>query len=198
MRAVLCTEFGPPESLVVGEVDDPVPDTGQVVVDVHAWRQLSRLLDDPGQVPVQASPPFSPGGEVSGVVSAIGPAVDRLAVGDRVVCSVGWGGMAERVLVPEPSAIEVPAGVDMTAAAAFLVAHGTSHYALKDRGQLKAGETLLVLGRPAGSGCPLWSYGALAGARGSPPPRPTRSSSCARSTAPPTSSTTPPRICAAA
>ena len=88
------------------------------------------------------------------MVSAIGPAVDRLAVGDRVVCSVGWGGMAERVLVPEPSAIEVPAGVDMTAAAASSspTARRTTR---KDRGQLKAGETLLVLA-PAGSGCP-WS-----------------------------------------
>ena len=109
--------------------------------------------------------PFSPGGEISGVVSAVGPDVDRLAVGDRVVCSVGWGGMAERVLVPEASAIEVPAGVDMTAAAAFLVAHGTSHYALKDRAQLQAGETLLVLGAAGGVGLAAVELGALMGAR---------------------------------
>ncbi len=162
MRAALCTEFGPPESLVVREVDDPVPGAGQVVVDMHACG-----VNFPDYLMIQdlyqfkPELPFSPGGEISGVVSAVGPGVDRLAVGDRVVCSVGFGGMAERVVVPEASAIEVPDGVDMTAAAAFLVAHGTSHYALKDRGNLQAGETLLVLGAAGGVGLSAVELGAL-------------------------------------
>jgi NADPH2:quinone reductase len=166
MRAALCTQFGPPESLVVREVGDPVPDTGQVVVDMHACGvNFPDYLMIQDMYQFKPALPFSPGGEISGVVSAVGPDVDRLAVGDRVVCSVGWGGMAERVVVPEASAIEVPVGVDMTAAAAFLVAHGTAHYALKDRADLRSGETLLVLGAAGGVGLAAVELGALAGAR---------------------------------
>ncbi|HEX4981137.1 MAG TPA: NADPH:quinone oxidoreductase family protein [Ilumatobacteraceae bacterium] len=166
MRAALCTEFGPPESLVVREVDDPVPGTGQVVVDMHACGvNFPDYLMIQDMYQFKPALPFSPGGEISGVVSAVGPDVDRLVVGDRVVCSVGWGGMAERVVVPEASAIQVPVGVDMTAAAAFLVAHGTAHYALKDRADLRSGETLLVLGAAGGVGLAAVELGALAGAR---------------------------------
>ena len=101
MRAVLCTEFGPPESLVVREVDDPVPGAGQVVVDMHACGvNFPDYLMIQDKYQFKPELPFSPGGEISGVVSAVGPDVDRLAVGDRVVCSVGWGGMAERVARP--------------------------------------------------------------------------------------------------
>jgi NADPH2:quinone reductase len=166
MRAVLCTEFGPPESLVLREVDDPVPGAGQVVVDVHACGvNFPDYLMIQDKYQFKPALPFSPGGEISGVVSAVGPDVVRLTVGDQVVCSVGWGGMAERIVVSEASAIDVPAGVDMTAAAAFLVAHGTSHYALKDRAHLRSGETLLVLGAAGGVGLAAVELGALAGAR---------------------------------
>ena len=166
MRAVLCAEFGPPESLVLREVDDPVPGPGQVVVDVHACGvNFPDYLMIQDKYQFKPELPFSPGGEVSGVVSSVGPDVDRLSEGDRVVCSVGWGGMAERVAVDEASAIEVPAGVDMTAAAAFLIAHGTSHYALKDRGNLQPGETLLVLGAAGGVGLAAVEIGAVTGAR---------------------------------
>jgi NADPH2:quinone reductase len=166
MRAALCTAFGPPEALVVGEIDDPVPGPGQLVVDMHACGvNFPDYLMIQDKYQFKPELPFSPGGEISGVVSAVGPDVERLAVGDRVVCSVGWGGMAERILVAEDSAIAVPDGVDMTAAAAFLVAHGTSHYALKDRGNLRPGETLLVLGAAGGVGLAAVELGALMGAR---------------------------------
>ena len=166
MRAVLCEELGPPESLVVREVEDPVPGAGEVVVDMHACGvNFPDVLMIEGKYQFKPDLPFSPGGEFSGVVSAIGPGVERLAVGDRVVCSAVWGGMAERVLVSETRAIEVPPGVDMTVAAAFLLAHGTSHYALKDRGHLRSGETLLVLGAAGGVGLAAVELGRLAGAR---------------------------------
>src|SRR5205085_8601647 len=77
--------------------------------------------------------PFSPGAEVAGVVSAIGPGVEGLSVGDRVIASPGWGGLAEKVTVSADSIIHVPDDIDLTHASAFLYAYGTSQYALKDR-----------------------------------------------------------------
>jgi NADPH:quinone reductase len=109
--------------------------------------------------------PFSPGGELAGTVSAVGEGVDGLAVGDRVLAMLGWGGMAERVAVPAAAAVKVPDGVDLVQAAGFLMAHGTSHHALVDRAQLREGETLLVLGAAGGVGLAAVEIGALLGAR---------------------------------
>jgi NADPH2:quinone reductase len=108
--------------------------------------------------------PFSPGAEVAGTVSAVGDGVEDLAVGDRVIASPGWGGLAEKVAVDARSAIDVPDGIDLVHASSFLYAYGTSHYALKDRGQLKPGETLLVLGAAGGVGLAAVELGAAMGA----------------------------------
>ena len=166
MRAVLCEQFGPPETLVVKEVPDPVPGAGEVVVDVAGCGvNFPDVLIIQDKYQFKPELPFSPGGEIAGTVRSVGAGVDGLAVGDRVIATLGWGGMAEQVVVPAASAIPVPDGVDLVHAAGFLLAHGTSHYALADRGRLQAGETLLVLGAAGGVGLAAVELGALLGAR---------------------------------
>jgi NADPH2:quinone reductase len=166
MRAVLCKVFGPPESLVVDEVPDPVAEAGEVVVDVHGCGvNYPDFLIIQDKYQFKPPLPFSPGGEISGVVSEVGAGVDGLQPGDRVLAMTGFGGMAERVKLPAPSAVKVADGVDLTAAAGFLFAYGTSHYALKDRANLQAGESLLVLGAAGGVGLAAVELGAVMGAR---------------------------------
>jgi NADPH2:quinone reductase len=101
---------------------------------------------------------------VAGTVSAVGEGVDTLDVGDRVLASPGWGGLAEKVAVAARSAIKVPDGIDLVRASSFLYAYGTSHYALKDRGHLQPGESLLVLGAAGGVGLAAVELGAAMGA----------------------------------
>lgn len=166
MRAVLCKQFGPPETLVVEEVPDPQPVEGQIVVDVAGCGvNFPDVLIIENKYQFKPELPFSPGGEIAGTVSAVGPGVDSPAVGDRVIATLGWGGMAEKVAIPAASAIPVPEGVDLVAAAGFLLAHGTSHHALVDRAGLAEGETLLVLGAAGGVGLAAVELGALMGAR---------------------------------
>ncbi|HMC51370.1 MAG TPA: NADPH:quinone oxidoreductase family protein [Acidimicrobiales bacterium] len=165
MKAVLCKAFGPPESLVIDEVDDPRAGPGQVVVDVHACAvNFPDVLMIQDLYQFKPKLPFSPGAEVAGVVSSTGEGVAGIAVGDRVLASPGWGGLAERVAVDAGSAIPVPEGIDLVHASAFLYAYGTSHYALEDRARLRAGETLLVLGAAGGVGLSAVELGSLMGA----------------------------------
>lgn len=165
MRAVLCKEFGPPESLVLEEVADPRPGPGQVVVDVGACAiNFPDVLIIQNLYQFKPDLPFSPGGEVAGVVSALGDGVTGLQVGDRVMASAGWGGLAEKVSVGAGSAIPVPDGIDLPHASSFLYAYGTSFHALHDRGRLERGEVLLVLGAAGGVGLAAVELGALMGA----------------------------------
>jgi NADPH:quinone reductase len=162
---VLCKAFGPPESLVIEEVDDPRPGPGQIVVDVGACAiNFPDVLIIQNLYQFKPELPFSPGGEVAGVVSATGAGVTGLRAGDRVLASTGWGGLAEKVVVATSSAIPVPEGIDLVHAASFLYAYGTSHYALRDRGQLRPGEILLVLGAAGGVGLAAVELGAVMGA----------------------------------
>lgn len=166
MRAVLCKQFGPVEDLVVEEVPDPTPGPGQVVVDVAGCGvNFPDVLIVQDKYQFKPELPFSPGGEIAGTVSAVGEGVDGLQVGDPVLATLGWGGMADKVAVPAASAIPVPPGVDLVQASGFLLAHGTSHHALVDRAHLQAGETLLVLGAAGGVGLAAVEIGALLGAR---------------------------------
>lgn len=166
MRAVLCREFGPPEALVVDEVPDPEPEEGQVVVDVHGCGvNFPDVLMIQDKYQFKPPLPFSPGGEIAGVVSAVGDGVTGIAPGDRVMASTGWGGMAEKVAVPASAVVPVPDGCDLVDAAGLLFGHGTSHYALKDRAHLREGETLLVLGAAGGVGLAAVEIGAVMGAR---------------------------------
>ncbi|HEX6476516.1 MAG TPA: NADPH:quinone oxidoreductase family protein [Acidimicrobiales bacterium] len=165
MKAVLCKAFGPPETLVVEDLEDPRPGPGQVLVDVAACAiNFPDVLIIQNQYQFKPPLPFSPGGEVAGVVSAIGPDVASLAVGDRVLASTGWGGLAEKVLVAEAAAVPVPEGIDLVHASAFLYAYGTSHHALKDRAALQPGESLVVLGAAGGVGLAAVELGAAMGA----------------------------------
>jgi NADPH2:quinone reductase len=165
MRAVLCKEFGPPESLVVEEVEDPKAGPGQAIVDVEACAvNYPDYLVIQNQYQFKPPLPFSPGGEVAGVVTELGEGVTGLAIGDRVFASTGWGGLAERVAVQAEVAIAVPEGIDSVHASAFLYAYGTSHYALKDRARLRPGESLLVLGAAGGVGLAAVELGAAMGA----------------------------------
>jgi len=165
VKAVLCKAFGPPESLVIEDLDDPQPGPGQIVLEVGACAiNFPDVLIIQNLYQFKPELPFSPGGEVAGVVSATGAGVTDLRVGDRVLASTGWGGLAEKVTVPAGSAIPVPDGIDLIHASSFLYAYGTSHYALKDRGRLQPGEALLVLGAAGGVGLAAVELGSVMGA----------------------------------
>lgn len=167
MRAVVCKQFGSPEDLVVEERDDPAPRAGQLLIDVEAAAVTfpdTLMLEDRYQF--KAEPPYVPGGEVAGVVAAIGDGVDGFAVGDRVVGGLGvTGGFAERAVVPAAGARKLPEGVGFAESTGLNYAYGTSLYGLKHRGQLQQGETLLVLGAGGNVGLSAVELGRLMGAR---------------------------------
>ncbi|MHB2021795.1 MAG: alcohol dehydrogenase catalytic domain-containing protein, partial [Mycobacteriales bacterium] len=147
MKALLCTEFGPPESLQVHEVADPEPGTGQVLIEVAACGvNFPDLLMIADRYQFKPPLPFSPGGEVAGVVRAVGPGVAGFSPGDAVIAAPGFGGMAELVVADATSVQPLPEGMDFRTGSVLLYAYGTSLHALADRAHLAAGETLLVLG----------------------------------------------------
>ncbi len=153
MKAVLCKAYGPPESLVVEEVEPLKAGKGQVVVGVKACGvNFPDTLIIQGKYQFKPAMPFSPGGEIAGVVKEVGEGVQQVKVGDRVIAFTGWGGFAEEVVADAARLIPMPDKMDFRTAAAFTMTYGTSHYALRDRAQLKAGETLLVLGAAGGVG----------------------------------------------
>jgi NADPH:quinone reductase len=165
MRAVLCRQYGPPESLTVEDVDEPAAGDGQVVVDVKACAvNFPDVLIIQNLYQFKPPLPFSPGAEIAGVVSAVGPGVNGITVGDRVLASTGWGGLAEKIAIDAGSAIPIPEGIDFVGASAFVYAYGTSHYALKDRSRLQPGENLVVLGAAGGVGLAAVELGAVMGA----------------------------------
>ena len=166
VRAVVCKAFGPPENLVVETVEDPCPGEGEVCVEMRAVAITfpeTLIIEDRYQF--KATPPFIPGGEVAGVVSAVGSGVSGLAVGDNVIGGGGIGGFAERIVVPASSLRPLIKGLDYAQATGFGYAYGTGYYALKFRGDLKAGETLLVLGAAGSVGLAAVELGKLMGAR---------------------------------
>jgi NADPH2:quinone reductase len=150
---------------VVEEVDDLRPGPGQVVVDVHACAiNFPDVLMIQNRYQFKPELPFSPGGEMAGVVSAIGEGVTGLSIGDRVLASTGWGALAEKVAISAAAAILVPQGIDLVHASGLLYAYGTSQHALQDRARLQPGEVLLVLGAAGGVGLAAVELGALMGA----------------------------------
>ncbi|EJL25749.1 Zn-dependent oxidoreductase, NADPH:quinone reductase [Caulobacter sp. AP07] len=166
MKAVLSKAVGGPETLVLEELPDPVAGPGQVVLAVKACGVNYPdvlIIEDKYQFKPQR--PFAPGGEVSGVVESLGEGVTTLKVGQRVLASSGHGGMAEKLLVDAVRCTPIPDSMPFDEAAAFILTYGTSYYALKDRGQLKAGETVLVLGAAGGVGLAAVELAKAAGAR---------------------------------
>ncbi len=167
MRAVICKAFGPPENLVVEEVAVPVAGPGQLLVEVKASAVTfpdTLMLEDKYQF--KAPPPYTPGGEVAGLVTAIGDGVSGFAIGDRVVGGLGTtGGYAEYSLVAAAGARTLPDGVGFAESTGLNYAYGTTLYGLKYRGNLKAGETLLILGAGGSVGLTAVELGKLMGAR---------------------------------
>jgi NADPH2:quinone reductase len=166
MKAIQCVEWAGPEKLVLAEVPLPEPAAGEVRVRVEAAGvNFPDALIVQKKYQVQPPLPFTPGTEVAGTVDAVGSGVRHLKAGDRVGAFVGLGGFAEYVCAPAAMTAPLPAGVSTEAAAAFTLVYATSHHALFDRGQLKAGETLLVLGAGGGVGLAAVELGKVAGAR---------------------------------
>ena len=166
MKAVLSHVPGGPDTLTVEEIADPAPAAGELVVRVRACGinyPDTLIIEDKYQF--KPPRPFSPGGEVSGEVEAVGEGVTGWAVGDRVIASPGWGGLRQKLAVDARRCSPLPEGMPFDEAAAFLFTYGTSWHALKQRAALKAGETLLVLGAAGGVGLAAVELGAAVGAR---------------------------------
>ncbi|MEW9680914.1 NADPH:quinone oxidoreductase family protein [Pseudomonas sp. TE50-2] len=166
MKALLCKALGPARDLVLEEVASPVPKKNEILLDVHAAGvNFPDTLIIEGKYQFKPPLPFSPGAEAAGVVVAVGEKAGAFKVGDRVMALTGWGAFAEQVAVPFYNVLPIPAGMDFTTAAAFGMTYGTSMHALTQRGQLKAGETLLVLGASGGVGLAAVEIGKALGAR---------------------------------
>jgi NADPH2:quinone reductase len=157
---------GGPETLVVDEIDEPTAGPGQVLLSVKACGvNYPDVLMIQDMYQFKPPRPFSPGGEVSGVVKALGEGVTNVKVGDRVLASTGSGGMAEVVALDASRLTPIADAMPFDEAAAFMMTYGTSWYALKDRGYLKPGQTLLVLGAAGGVGLAAVELGKAMGAR---------------------------------
>ena len=166
MKAVLCTRFGGPDDLELAEIPEPVPAAGEVVVAVRAAAlNFFDTLIIAGKYQFKPPFPFSPAAEFAGEVTVVGPGVDALAPGDRVAGNIGWGAARERVAVKAERLVPLPSGLDFDRAAGLTVIYGTTLHALRDRAQLKPGETLAVLGAAGGTGLAAVELGKLMGAR---------------------------------
>jgi len=166
MKAIVCEQHGPPETLVLKDMEAPPIGPGKVRVAVHACGvNFPDTLIIENKYQFKPPLPFSPGGEVAGEVTELGEGVTNAKIGDRVIAMTGWGGFAEEVVCDAGGLIAMPDTMDFVTAAGFVMTYGTSHYALKQRGRLEAGETLLVLGAAGGVGLAAVELGALAGAR---------------------------------
>lgn len=164
MRAVLSNEPGGPETLVVADVPAPEPGPGEVVVDVEAVAvNYPDVLIIEDLYQFKPRRPFAPGAEVAGRVSAVGDGVTTPEVGDRVLAVPGFGGMVEQLAVRADACIPIPDSMPSDDAAAFVMAYGTSHYALKDRAHAQPGESLFVLGAAGGVGLAAVQLGAAMG-----------------------------------
>lgn len=166
MKAILSEISGPPETLVLAEIDAPQPGPGEVVVDVEAAALNffdTLIIEDKYQFKPER--PFSPGAEVAGRIAGTGSGVEGLAVGDAVMAYTAWNGCREQVLVDAKVVVPLPDGFDMKTACGLTVTYGTTLHALRDRAQLQAGETLAVLGASGGVGQAAVEIGKAMGAR---------------------------------
>lgn len=166
MKAIRCNSYGPPSNLTLEEVDDLKAGPKQVVVSVKACGlNFPDTLIIQGLYQFKPDLPFTPGSDVAGVVKEVGDGVKHVTVGQQVFGFVPYGGLAEEVVVPANACFPKPPQMDFPTAASFLMAYGTSYHALKDRGRLKEGETLLVLGASGGVGLAAVELGKLMGAK---------------------------------
>ena len=153
MKALRCVRHGPPEALVVEDIDAPIPGPGEVLVQVKAAGvNFPDSLIIQNKYQFKPALPFTPGGELAGIVTAVGAGVTRVAVGQHVIGFVMWGAFAEQALVAQDQLVPMPDGMPFDVASAFLMTYGTCWHALSDRAALRAGETVLVLGAAGGIG----------------------------------------------
>jgi len=165
MKAMLCKELGHPNKMVLEELPSPQPKENEVLLEVKACSvNFPDTLIVQGLYQFKPNLPFSPGSDVSGIVKATGTNIKHLKPGDEAFGIVSHGGFAEEVIMPGKSTFPKPEGMEHTIAASFMMAYGTSYYALKNRAQLKEGETLLVLGASGGVGLAAVELGKIIGA----------------------------------
>jgi NADPH:quinone reductase-like Zn-dependent oxidoreductase len=166
MKALLSHTPGGPDTLELAELPDPQPGPGQLLVRVKACAiNYPDVLIIEDRYQFKPPRPFAPGGEIAGIVEAAGEGVSGWAKGDRVIAMIGHGGLAEKVLVAAPMALKLPDGRSFEEGSALILTYATSIHALLDRGRLKEGETLLVLGAAGGVGLAAVELGKAYGAR---------------------------------
>jgi NADPH2:quinone reductase len=166
MKAIVCKSWGLPDTLVVEELRDVDPGPGQVAIDVKAAGvNFPDVLIIQNKYQFKPELPFTPGSELAGVVRAVGDGVTQYKAGDKVIAFIGQGAFAQQVLAPQQAVMPMPPGMDFDIAAAITLTYGTSHHAVVDRAQLKAGETMLVLGAAGGVGLAAIEIGKALGAR---------------------------------
>ncbi|MFZ6861237.1 NADPH:quinone oxidoreductase family protein [Undibacterium sp. Ji67W] len=166
MKAVVCKTWGTPETLEIIDLPELVPGFGEVGIKVKAAGvNFPDVLIIQNKYQFKPELPFTPGSELSGEVFAIGDGVSHLKKGDKVIAFIGYGAFAQQVIAPANAVMPMPPGMDFDTAAAITLTYGTSHHAIVDRAQLKAGETMLVLGAAGGVGLAAIEIGKALGAK---------------------------------
>jgi NADPH2:quinone reductase len=166
VKALLSTTPGGPETLKLTEVDDPVPGPGQLLVRIKACAiNYPDVLIIEDKYQFKPDRPFAPGGEIAGLVEMAGEGVTGWSPGDRLIAMLGHGGLAEKVVVPAAMALPLPEGRGFEEGSALILTYATTIHALLDRGKLREGETLLVLGAAGGVGLAAVELGKAFGAR---------------------------------
>lgn len=166
MKAIVCKNWGLPDTLVVEDLPDLQASAGHVVIKVEAAGvNFPDVLIIQNKYQFKPELPFTPGSELAGTVTAVGEGVSHLKVGDKVIAFAGQGAFAQEIAVPAAGVMPMPPGMDFDVAAAVTLTYGTSHHAVVDRAQLKAGETMLVLGAAGGVGLAAIEIGKALGAR---------------------------------
>ena len=166
MKTLQCVELGMPDKLQINEVPDPEVLPEHVLIENKAASvNFPDVLMIQGLYQFQPELPFTPGGESAGIVSAIGEGVENISVGDRVFAMTGMGAFSEKIVAHHSSVVKIPENMEFETAAALPMTYGTSLYALKQRAELKEGETLLVLGAAGGVGLATVELGKVMGAK---------------------------------
>ncbi len=166
MKALRSHETGGPETLTLDEIEVPAPGKGEVLVEVKACAinfPDTLIIRDLYQF--RPERPFAPGGEIAGVIEALGEGVEGCSEGDRVMAMLGNGGLTERLVVPVDRMFPMPDGVPFEKAASLLMTYGTTIHGLRDRGHIKDGDTVLVLGAAGGVGLSAVELSKAFGAR---------------------------------
>jgi NADPH2:quinone reductase len=166
MRALVCHAIDDMDSVILGDLPEPTPGTGEILIDVAAAGvNFADLLVLKDQYQFRSEPPFAPGMEAAGVVTAVGSDVDHVSVGDRVAVVGYSGAFAQRWAVDATMAVPVPDDIPWDVAAALSIGYGTSYHALKQRAGIEPGETILVLGAAGGVGSSAVELAVAMGAR---------------------------------